>query len=381
MLKKIPDLVHYYLNSPDRIKYVSTAYYYRLYDMVNEITKQSSTTKEDISVITCNFENYRKLKKGGFNVYYFYDLINFDDYEVFLKKDIVCGTPLLLLDIVNSIDYNIIQDICRSNIKSVVFIFYDQFIPGVMNSSDSNNYFFEKFNDKLVEKPQNDSTLFNSNIAQLLNKIRAKDKLNKVFMTDNDNVKIYNVNTILPMDINITIPIITPLLSVVQKFNIKLRDHYDISDKLDRLKPVIDDYMVLYQLSECTDELGKIYVLPRGYRFKITDVQNTFGEMSYRVFFNYETTDFEMKEVSINISKSFIENMYYGCEHSIMDGAYKAYFGYVLLDVLSYDNNFESGYVVYDETKIFDLHTLYTSCLPIKKNLIVYYNLNKPIEI
>ena len=63
MLKKVPDLVHHYLNSQDRIKYISTAYYYRLFDMVSELVKQSGTNKEDITIITCNFENYRKLKK------------------------------------------------------------------------------------------------------------------------------------------------------------------------------------------------------------------------------------------------------------------------------------------------------------------------------
>ncbi len=381
MLKKVPDLVHHYLNSTERIKYISTAYYYRLFDMVNELTKQSGTNKEDITIITCNFENYRKLKKHNYKVIYFYDLINFNDEEVYLKDSYDFHTPVILLDIVNSIEHTIIESICKNNIKSIIFIFFDKFIPGIMNTTSSNNYFYEHFNERMVEKPQNDSSLFNSNIAQLLNKIRAKDKLEKIFITDNENVKVQNVSHVAPQDIDITRPVITPLISIVQKLNMNIRDHYTIADSTDRLRPVVDDYMSLYQIAECYDEEGIAYILPRGYRFKITDVQDTFGRASYKVFFDYETTEFEVKNVNINISKSFIENMCYGYEYTGSDGSYKAYFGYVLLDVLSYDNNFEAGTVIYDETKVFDLHTLYTSCLPIKKNLLVYYNLTSSISV
>lgn len=381
MLKKVPDLVHHYLNSQDRIKYISTAYYYRLFDMVNELVKQSGTNKEDITIITCNFENYRKLKKHNYNTIYYYDLIHFNDDTVFLKKPFDCETPLLLFDIVNTMEHQIIEEICNRNLRSIIFIFYDKFIPGIMNTIDSNNYFYNHFNDRMVEKPQNDSTLFNSNIAQLLNKIRAKEKLNKIFLTDNENVRIRNVEQVSPVDIDITKPVITPLVSIVQKLNISIRDHYLVSDRNDKLRPMLDDYMTLYQLSECIDDSGNIYVLPRGYRFKLTDVQDTFGHNNYKIYFDYETSDFEVKNVSMVISKSFIENMYYGYEYSDNDKAFKAFFGYVLLDVLSYDNNFQSGTVVYDETRVFDLHTLYTSCLPIKKNLLIYYNLSRPISV
>ena len=77
---------------------------------------------------------------------------------------------------------------------------------------------------------------------------------------------------------------------------------------------------------------------------------------------------------------SYLEFLSYGESTKIhTTGSYKVFYGYVIPDFLSTDNSFDRGIVIYDYTLSNTKDDLYTSIIPIKKDLTIYYSLDKPI--
>lgn len=386
MFKNVDEIVNHYMTSLEErgnnVKRVNIPYYYKILEFLEKICFYTGYKEEDVTFITCNLDHYNKVKKTYSNCVYIYDNLEFNTINYYLKDRIYATRGVLFLDTVNSLPSDVVETIINDNYNILTFVMYDMFIPRMMLDEKSTDYYYKNFNRKFIQKMKSSSNFIHTNITLFLNKIRTiKMPLDGILETDNEHINCVKTYSIKPNMFDITKPIITSLVTVMIQLNISLRNHYDITDSEDPLKPVTGDYLVTHGPAVCfNSETGKTYTLPRGYRFKVLTVIESMGDMSYEVRFKHQTKDGEV-EVALHISKAYFESLYYGDTEVQYNNTYKVYFGYVLLDSLVFNNHYESGYVIYDDNRIHNRKSLYTSILPIKRNLTIYYSLTKPIEI
>ena len=399
-MKSLKELLHYILyldNTGDRIRLANIPRYYFMGDLLDTVMELYNeggvVSNHDITVIATSHEGYQQAMLKGFHTVYLYDLLDFAESDrdgihyvyYYLKGQSFTPNYRVILESIDGIPGDLVKKLYDSlHPSAIMIVMYDGNIPKRYNSPDD-AFLIKNMNPYYLEKIKSNKALIDSNINNLLNKIRNKStKIEEVLdETRSGFINMKKIDTIrLSEIIDLSSVIVTPHILLVKNLNNQIREYINITgvNKTASHLPVTGEPMITHDVAECKNiETGEIYCLPRGFRF-VAKRTNVTTSGICEIWFDYLRPDGILCECLINCSVSYLEFLSYGESTKIhTTGSYKVFYGYVIPDFLSTDNSFDRGIVIYDYTLSNTKDDLYTSIIPIKKDLTIYYSLDKPI--
>lgn len=383
MLKNLREILFhnfYESNTTENIRKINIPLYYNFSEMLDTLLEMSTgnngiPTPERLTIICVTKTNYRIAIQKGFYAVYLYDHLDFTDKDYYVIKPIATF-GYALLENSNTISYSLIKDLHNNMPASTIFfVLYDNMIPRKYMEYNDVAPFYE--NVYSVSRISSDKNMMNSTIRHFLNFIRQKNNtLDMCFIGGNKEIKrekIYSFDLGLYLDISK--PIITPHITLLNILNWKIRMFLGIIDHDDPFMPQIGEYMVCDRAVEITDTAsGEKHVLPIGYRFKVKSSKLDRHD-AYVITLDHELPDGKIIEAITYASKRYLEYMQNG--NSELEHAPYSYcinYGYVVLNTYSVNEEYPEGIVLFDSTLCIDKMELYTSILPIKRELKILYN-------
>ena len=398
-MKSLSELLYHILyldESNSRIKLANIPRYYNMGDLLDTImdlfNKGGVLSNQDITIVATSHEGYQQSILKGFHTVYLYDILDFAESDrdglhyvyYYLKGNSFTSNYRVIIESIDGIPGDLVKRLYDSLHPSAVMVaIYDGSIPKRYNSPDD-SFLIKNMNPYYLEKIKNNKLQLDTNINSLLNRLRNKSnkiedildetKSGFINMRKIENIKLSEI-------IDLSSVIITPHISLVKNLNNQIREYINITgaNKTNTHLPVTGEWMVTHDVAECKNvETGEIYCLPKGFRFSVKRSNTSMGVCE--VWFDYLRPDGTFYECAIDCSESYLEFLSYGKTSKIhATGTFKVFFGYVVPDFLSTDSAYEKGIVIYDYTLSNTKDDVYTSIIPIKKDLTIYYSLDRPI--
>lgn len=382
-IKEIIFPILYEENNVGQIRYINLPRFYNLNDMLDAIEEFNkmggAIDNTSITFIATTLEGYRTSILKGFHTYYLYDMLDFTDTFYYIKGSKTTVNTKVIIESTDMITKDLVTKIFDTLPPySTLYAIYDSVIPR-RYKTDNDELLHYRSDKGYVEKIKGDKRLLSSNINNLLNKIRTHNmNLPKILVNDfdNGNVVMKEISMIKLSDIlDLSIPIITPHITLIKDLNNEIRDYLNINgNKVERTYlPHNDEWLVTHGPSECyCVETQQTYCLPIGYRFKCK--RSNVHEGVCEVFFDLERPDGNIYECSINCAVPYFEYLSTGdttIQHT--PGTFKVYYGYVIPSYTSTDNSYDDIMVIYDPNVDNVKEDLYTAILPARRKVTIYY--------
>lgn len=392
MLKSLKDVMYYNFyedKTPGAmIRKINLPIYYNFEEMLDLFLEVHSGSTggelmpQAITVICVTFSAYRTAIKKGFNALYLYDLVDFVDTDYIPNKPIP-AFGFVLLESSDSLSYGVIEALHKQMPPETFFyIFYDNMIPKKYMSYDDIQPFFEKVYD--VARVSSNKSTMNVSIRHFLNFLRQKNNgLDKALTGHNINIEKEEISELdISRYLDIDKVFITPNLTIHFALNTKIRNFLGLTNQEDPLRPQLNEWMIAERGIEVVETVtGKRHILPIGTRFRVKECTAN-RDHAYVIKFDLERPDGEVVEVITYASKRYLEFMNYGgSELPHAPYSYCINYGYCVFSTCVINNEFEDGVVVFDGRLCTDKKELYTSIIPIKRQVKILYNITDKIII
>ena len=391
-IKCIKDLLYTLLKNienNDKIKMINIPRYYDMGELLDGLKEMYSCSPRDITILATSYEGYRKALEKDFDAIYIYDILDFTDKGYYVNVNAITNNMKVVIESVDLLSGEVIKKIKDSlHPSSLLLCIYDSFIPKRHHKADD-PILYQYMNPYYLEKCKSDKNTNNILINNMLNKLRSRNNKIRTVLNEDDK----NINgTIITKKINeiklseildVSRPIITPHIELIRSLNVAIREYLNVTGSMETNThvPVPNEPLVTHDVCDAIyKDNGLSFRLPVGYRFMCKHVEILDNSVC-RIHFDHITPNGEVKEAYINSALSYFDYLVNG-ETTLIHpvGCYLVFYGYVIPSFLSTDSSYQDGIVIYDYTMSNTEDDLYTSIIPVKRNLIVYYTVDKTIS-
>ncbi len=385
MLKSLKEIMYhsFYENrSNDLMRKINIPNYYvfsEMLDLFLELHAGDNKPEPHLITVLCvTHPAYRTAIQKGFNAIYLYDILDFDDQDYFPRVEIPTF-GYALLESGDTLSYSLIKKLHEHMAPNTYFyVFHDNFIPRRYVPYEDIIALSGECYD--VTRVTSDRSVINVVIRHFLNSLRQKNNtLEKCLSKESANIQKEEISRFdLATHLDVSKVIITPHITLVKKLNAQIREYLGIPDPVDHYMPMPGEWLITERAAEAINRItGAKYTLPIGYRFQVKDTMTT-NNGAYVVTFDHVLPTGEVVESNTYVAKRYIEYMMNGSSETPHPPfSYCINFAYVIPHFYSVNSQYDDGIVLFDGRLSADKKDMYTSVLPIKKNLQIYYNLKK----